>query len=102
MKSPIAPIVRSPINVYGRPRDALAATRFTTVYEVPRGRTSPWISVPAHSIEIQSGYTTVGSHVVRTPWIGYLKKQGLYITISPPQGRQTPLQIARSLHAARK
>ncbi|HEY2209520.1 MAG TPA: hypothetical protein VGH26_09535 [Gaiellaceae bacterium] len=96
------PAVPTPVNVYGRPRDALAATRFTIVYEVPRGRTSPWINVPAHSIEVQSGYTTVGNHVVRTPWIGYLKKQGIYLTISTPTGRRIPLEIGRSLHASRK
>jgi hypothetical protein len=100
--SGVAPTVPSPINVYGRPRDALATTRFTIVYEVPRGRTAPWLFVPADSIEVQSGYTTVGNHVVRTPWIGYLKKQGLYITISTPNGQHIPLQIARSLHTVRK
>jgi hypothetical protein len=97
-----APTVPTPVNVYGRPRDSLEATRFTTVYEVPRGNTSPWRFVPADSIEVQSGYTTVGNRIVRTPWIGYLKKQGLYITISTPTGQNVALQIARSLHTGRK
>ncbi|HJQ74400.1 MAG TPA: hypothetical protein VJ814_05910 [Gaiellaceae bacterium] len=92
----------TPVNVYGRPRDPLAATRSTIVYEVPQGNTWPWEEVPADSIEVQAGYTTVGNHVVRTPWIGYLKKQGLYITISTPQGPRIPLQIARSLHSGSK
>jgi hypothetical protein len=96
-----APTLPTPVNVYGRPRDPLAATHSTIIYEVPQGHTSPWFEVPAGSIEVQSGYTTVGSHVVPTPWIGYLKKQGLYITISTPQGQQSPLQIARSLHTAK-
>jgi len=96
-----APTVPVPVNVYGRPRDARAASRFTTVYEVPQDRTSPWIRVPAGSIEVQSGYTTVGSHVVPTPWIGYLKTRGLYVTISTPNGRRAPLQIARSLHTGK-
>jgi hypothetical protein len=96
-----APGLPSPVNVYGRPRDPLAATRCTVVYEVPQGHTSPWIGVPAGSIEVQQGYTTSGDHVVPTPWIGYLKKHGLYITISTPQGQRTPLRIARSLHAGR-
>ena len=98
----LAPTVPTPINVYGRPRDALAMTHFTTIYEVPRGNTFPWSSVPADSIEVQTGYTTLGNHVVPTPWIGYLKKDGLYITISTPQGPHTLLQIARSLHTGRK
>jgi hypothetical protein len=98
----IAPAVPTPINVYGRPRDPRSTTRFTTVYEVPRDRTSPWIGVPTGSLEVQTGYTTVGNHVVPTPWIGYLKTQALYITISTPQGRQALLQIARSLHAGRR
>jgi hypothetical protein len=95
-----APNLPTPVNVYGRPRDARAATRFTIVYELPRSpRTPPWSSVPDGSIEIQSNYTTVGTHVVPTPWIGYLRKRGLYITISTPQGERVPLQIARSLHS---
>jgi hypothetical protein len=97
----VAPTVPTPVNVYGRPRDSLAATRFTTVYEVPRGNTSPWRFVPAGSIDVQSGYTTVGNQVVRTPWIGYLRKQGLYITISTPSGPRIPLEIARSLHTGK-
>ena len=97
------PAVPTPVNVYGRPRDARAATRFTIVYELPLARrTPPWTSVPANSIEIQTGYTTVANHVVPTPWIGYLKKQGLEITISTPQGERTALEIARSLHAGRR
>jgi hypothetical protein len=100
--SPGAPSLPSPVNVYGRPRDPLAATRSTIVYEVPQGHTSPWLGVPAGSIEVQDGYTTSGDHVVPTPWIGYLKKHGLYITISTPQGQRTPLRIARSLHAGRR
>lgn len=98
-----APAVPTPINVYGRPREPLAATRFTTVYELPRApRTPPWVLVPAGSIEIQTGYTTLGDRVVHTPWIGFLRKHGLYITISTPQGPQTALQIARSLRGARR
>ena len=97
-----AQTVATPINVYGRPRDPRVTTRFTTIYEVPGGNTSPWSRVPAGSIEVQTGYTTVGNHVVHTPWIGYLSKDGLYITISTPQGQRTPLQIARSLDTGRK
>lgn len=96
-----APTLPTPVNVYGRPRDPLASTHSTIVYEVPQGNTTPWRFVPAGSIEVQSGYTTVGSQVVPTPWIGYLKKQGLYITIATPEGERAPLQIARSLHPAR-
>jgi hypothetical protein len=98
----VAPTLPTPINVYGRPRDPLATTRSTIIYEVPRGNTSPWSGVSADSIEVQSGYTTVGNHVVHTPWIGYLKKQGLYITISTPLGQHISLQIARGLHTGRK
>ena len=97
-----APTLPTPVNVYGRPRDPLATTRSTIIYEVPQGHTSPWVEVPAGSIEVQNGYTTVGNHVGPTPWIGYLKSHGLYITISTPRGQQTPLQIARSLHAGHK
>jgi hypothetical protein len=91
----------TPVNVYGRPRDPLAATRSTIVYEVPQGDTGPWKLVPADSIEVQTGYTTVGTHIVHTPWIGYLKEHGLYITISTSAGPRVPLQIARSLHAGK-
>lgn len=97
-----APTLPTPVNVYGRPRDPLATTRSTIIYEVPQGHTSPWAEVPAGSIEVQNGYTTVGNHVVPTPWIGYLKRHGLYITISTPGGQQIPLQIARNLHAGHK
>jgi hypothetical protein len=97
----LAPTVPTPVNIYGRPRDPLSATRFTTIYELPGGNTAPWAIVPAGSIEIQRGYTTVGNRVAPTPWIGYLRKHGLYITISTPEGRHTALQIARSLHLGR-
>lgn len=97
-----APSVPAPINVYGRPRDLRATTRSTIVYEVPQGNTFPWRLVPADSIEVQTGYTTAGNRVVHTPWIGYLKKQGLYITVSTPLGQQISLQIARSLHSGRR
>lgn len=98
----VTPTVPTPINVYGRPRDPLSTARATIVYEVPAGNTSPWRLVPADSIEVQTGYTTVGDHVVRTPWIAYLKEQGLYVTISTPVGQHIPLQIARSLHTGAK
>jgi hypothetical protein len=98
----LAPTLPTPVNVYGRPRDPLAGTHSTIVYEVPEGDTSPWKLVPADSIEVQSGYTTVDTHVVHTPWIGYLKEHGLYITISTPLGVHVPLRIARSLHTGRR
>lgn len=94
--------VPTPVDVYGRPRDPLSKTRATIIYEVPAGNTAPWRLVPADSIEVQTGYTTVGDHVVHTPWIGYLKKQGLYVTISTPLGRHIPFQIARSLRTGTK
>jgi hypothetical protein len=98
----LAPPFPSPVDVYGRPRDSRATTRSTIVYEVPAGRTFPWSNVPDGSIEVQTGYTTADNHVVHTAWIGYLKTHGLYLTISTPQSRRTPLQIARSLHTGTK
>jgi hypothetical protein len=96
-----APAVPTPVNVYGRPRDARATTRFTTIYELPRAaRTAPWSLVPNGSMEVQTGYTTLGDRVAPTPWIGYLRKQGLYITFSTPQGPRFALKIARSLGPA--
>ncbi len=96
-----APTVPTRINVYGKgPR---GRTRFTTIYEVPRApRVYPWSRVPAGSINVQSGLTTVGNHVVHTLSIGYLKKHGLYITIRTPQGQHAALQIARSLRVGNK
>jgi hypothetical protein len=93
-----APIVPTRINVYGKgPR---GRTRFTTVYEVPAAaRGEPWSSVPAGSIKVQSGLTTVGGRVVRTLRIGYLQTHGLFVTIRTPQDERTALQIARSLRA---
>jgi hypothetical protein len=84
------------INVYGKgPR---AKTRFTTVYEVPQApRVFPWSGVPAGSLRIQSGLTTVGRRIVHTLRIGYLQKDNLFITIRTPQGESTAVQIARSL-----
>ena len=95
-----APTVPTRINVYGKgPR---SRTRFTTVYEVPRApRVYPWSSVPAGSIKVQSGLTTVGNHVVHTLGIGYLQAHGLYITIRTPDGEHTALQIARSLRTGK-
>jgi hypothetical protein len=88
------------INLYGPQWEGRATTRLTTVYEVPRvPRVPPWSTVPAGSIQLQTGLTTIGDRVVPTLRLGYLEKRGLYITIRTPQGRQTALRIARSLHA---
>jgi hypothetical protein len=95
-----APTVPPRINVHGKgPR---ARTRFTTVYEVPGApRVYPWSRVPAGSIKVQSGLTTVDNHVVHTMRIGYLRTHGLYITIRTPEGEHTALQIARSLRTGK-
>jgi hypothetical protein len=90
----------SRINLYGPQWEARATTHLTTVYEVPEApRVPPWSTVPAGSIQLQSGLTTIGDRVVPTLRIGYLAKRGLYITIRTPEGRRTALRIARSLHA---
>jgi len=95
------PTLPTRINVYGKgPR---ARTRATTIFEVPQApRVYPWSTVPAGSIKVQSGLTTVGNHVVPTLRIAYLKSHGLYITIRTPQGEHTALQIARSLRTGHK
>ncbi len=96
----VAPPVPSRVNVYGKgPR---GATRFTTIYEVPRAaRVYPWSNVPAGSIRIQSGLTTAGNHVVHALRIGYLRSHGLYITIRTSQSQRVAVQIARSLRTGR-
>ena len=87
------------INLYGPQWEPRSTTRLTTVYEVPGApRVFPWSRVPGGSVQLQTGLTTVGTHVVSTLRIGYLRKHGLFITIRTPQGRRTALQIARSLH----
>lgn len=97
--SGIAAKVPTPVNVYGGPKTARAATPFTIVYEVPQSpRVPPWSLVSPGLIEIQTGYTNVGNRVVPTPWIGYLQKPGFYITISSPEGQRVLLQVAHSLH----
>jgi hypothetical protein len=91
------------INLYGPAWVPEATTHVTTVYEVPLApHVPPWSVVPANSIELQTGLTTLGSRVVHSLSIGYLKERGIYITIRTPQGQRTALQIARSLHAVRK
>jgi hypothetical protein len=94
--SKAGPTVPTRINVYGKgPR---GETRFTTIYEVPRAaRVFPWSGVPAGSLRIQSGLTTVGRRIVRTLRVGYLQKDGVFITIRTPQSERTAVQIARSL-----
>jgi len=69
-----APSVPTRINIYGKgPR---ARTRFTTVYEVPQApNVYPWSTVPADSVEVRTGLTTLGNRIVHTPSIGYLKKR---------------------------
>jgi hypothetical protein len=97
------PTLPALINLYGPQWEPGAATRDTTVYEVPRApRVPPWSTVPADSIQVQTGLTTLGSRVVPSLSIGYLKERGLYVTIRTPQGQQTALRIARSLRAAGK
>ena len=89
------------INLYGPQWEPGATTGATTVYEVPRApHVPPWTLVPAGSVEVQTGLTTLGSRVVHTLSIGYLRERGLYVTIRTPQGPRTVLRIARSLHAA--
>jgi hypothetical protein len=94
-----SPILPRLINLYGPQWQPRATTRLTTIYEVPQAaRVPPWSSVPADSVQVQTGLATSGKHVVPTLRVGYLKKRGLYITIRTPQSQQTALQIARSLH----
>jgi hypothetical protein len=96
-----APTVPRRVNVYGK--GPHGRTRFTTVYEVPRApRVYPWSGVPAGSLTVQSGLTTIGNRIDHTLWIGYLQKHGVFITIRTPQGQHTALQIARSLRAAHR
>jgi len=91
------------INLYGPQWEPGATTAATTIYEVPQApRVPPWTLVPAGSIEIRTGLTTLGKRVVHTLAIGYLREHGLYVTVRTPQGLHTALQIARSLHAAQK
>jgi hypothetical protein len=96
--SSVVPAIPARVNIYGKgPR---GTTRFTTVYEVPKApRVYPWSTVPAGSLRVQSGLTTVGSNVVHTLRIGYLQKHGLFITIRTPESERTAVQIARSLRA---
>jgi hypothetical protein len=95
--SSAVPTIPTRLNVYGkRPRGAM---RLTTIYEVPRAsNVYPWSGVPVGSLRIQSGLTTSGSRVVHTLRIGYLQKQGVFITIRTPESLQTAVRIARSLH----
>jgi hypothetical protein len=96
---PAAPTLPSVINLYGPQWQSSTSTRLTTVYEVLRApRVTPWSTVPGDSIQLQSGLTTSGDHVVPTLRIGYMRKHGLYLTIRTPEGRSTALKIARSLH----
>jgi hypothetical protein len=91
------------INVYGPQWQPATTTRVTTVYEVPRlPRVPPWGLVPAGSIELQRGLTTLGNRVVHTLSIGYLRERGLFITIRTPEGQHAALQIARALRGAPK
>src|SRR5262249_12007283 len=89
------PTIPTRVNVYGKaPR---GKTRFTTIYEVPRApHIYPWSTVPAGSITVQRGLTTVGNRIIRTVRIGYLRKHGLDITIRTTRDEHTALQIARS------
>jgi hypothetical protein len=93
-----APTLPSVVNLYGPQWQSSTSTRITTVYEV-RGapRVTPWSMVPTNSIQLQSGLTTSGVHVVPTLRLGYLRKHGLFLTIRTPRGRGTALEIARSL-----
>lgn len=94
-----APILPRLINLYGPQWQPRATTHLTTIYEVPQApRVPPWSIVPAGSVQLQTGLTTIGNHVVPTLRFGYLKKHGLYVTIRTPENQQTALQIARRLH----
>jgi hypothetical protein len=91
------------LNLYGPQWEPGSSSRDTTVDEVPRAsRLPPWSRVPAGSIEVQTGLTTVGNHVVHTMSVGYLRERGLYITIRTPYGPRAALQIARGLRTASK
>jgi hypothetical protein len=93
------------LDVFGPRSTPRAATRSITIYEFRRVRFGPstsWSNFPAGSIQVQTLYTTVGSRVVPTPWIAYLRKHGLYLTISTSLSQRVPLQVARSLRPGRK
>jgi len=93
-----APTLPPLINLYGPQWEPAPNTRVTTIYEVPQApHVPPWSTLPADSVQVQTGLTTLGNRVVRSLSIGYLRERRLYITIRTPQGPQTARQIASSL-----
>jgi hypothetical protein len=98
-----APAVPTRINLYGPEWEPRVSTRATTIYEVPKApRVPPWSFLPAGSVNVETGLTTLGNRVVHTFSIGFLKERGLFITIRTPLGQRAVLQIARSLHTPRR
>lgn len=88
--------------VYGPVVNGGAGPRSTTINELPRPDDPlTWSHIPPDSIEITTGEgsDSGGTH---TLWTGYLKKHGLYLTISTPKSEQALLTLARALHPGRK
>ena len=98
--------------VYGPAEDGLAATRSTTIDELPRADPSiDWKSIPADSIqvEVSKGFSTSATVAHPHPrntsfkqWTGHLEKDNLYITINTLKGERALLDLARSLHHPRR
>ena len=96
--------------VYGSESHGLAGPRSTTVDELPRPDTpGAWGHIPTGSIQIETSTETSSTANAAHPkpktttrrlWTGTLKKHGMFITITTPEGERALLQTARSLHPA--
>jgi hypothetical protein len=62
----------------------------------------PWTGLPADSVRIEQGEESSGKGGAHRTWTGYLKKDGVYLTISTPNGEGALLAITRALHLGRK
>lgn len=87
--------------VYGPLWHGTSGTRSTTVDEVSRPEEQqPWRSIPAGTIQIQTGGEETDNGPTHTQWTGYLERNGIYVTITTLTSEHALLTIARSLHPA--
>lgn len=84
--------------IYGSVDHGFPGPDATTVDElpIPGPDRQMWTHIPADTVQIQLGPTRVSSRVP-LQWIGYVVKNGRYVTITTEHGEQAVVAIARSL-----
>jgi hypothetical protein len=83
---------------YGPPQPSATTIDELLRLDDPR----PWTGLPADSVRIEQGDERSDKGGAHPMWTGYLKKDGVYVTISTQKSERALLEIARALRPGRK